>query len=1671
MGFLSSLGTAINEQFGMSENSVTSLDTVNDKGRVKPFGLLGDFANKFDHSAQRSYIEDGFVRNVRPRLHETIWQQPDIAVIIKKRMFSSLAENYQLENLEEGEKLFIRASKKLFQNKCRAIAVYERLTKIEQLAKDAGHVSSFMLPMLMSGIAELENAGLLQNIMDQKTHATFDALRKVYAFSEPSSTTAWMIDNETAFMSELGEGTGVIELTMVQGISTKASVSFHQGSASFTVEDPYKLLVVSTEEIDIAIRDATNWFKTGPFGRFADINLKKLIENQKQELNQSRRARGVSEIAFSVTPVTIVSKKVKAILQGGVVGPAGSEIETPEINFKYNPGLVGIGSAVTIDPVATQGPQGLNNNDQRLFKEIIKNIFLLLSYEQNTRSQVVQFNKETNLVRRKMMLHFGGKSIIQPMDIVNVFCSSKTMIDEKIVQGFDLQSKGLNFADRLDNLVRNINSTFDKFSNAEEGRQSIDEIEKAAIAGPEFPTWLWRLCRNDFTRQGAGVAIFVGLVTSARHTYSDGKYTLSVSCEDNAGYFSKSQINIKPSTDTFNQVLYDPLTPFKVSFDAASGAVLNEVQIGQFPELLNENMVLLQSEAVKFHTGRLRGQPVNSLLYQAQDGELSFNSYRRVLNDPLGFVYRWKEGIGTLTKIERAYPETSLRKEQPVALTNNPFAGQDTMNVLSLLVTGQPYNYNTFLKSAIDNANSLVSRDEATNKGAVVTYIEALTNDLSKRNAMWGNFIPFKKLSINKDADNFIRSGINDFNTKNEKLTTLVKTRAGLLDQLAEQSGGYVQGPDFAGRDARGQFTPLPPGASTPLIIDLRRKIQDLDRQIEDAKRRFTTSITNLSELKPNGRIKIIGDDVSLDPSNSNTPSARSEEQRQHDDDDFRRKINFLTQRRLWKVKGNEDNNLFIVDDQYDKNFDIQAFDRKLSGKLDLFKSDYVTIESQIKQVAEILGLEIFADTQGHIQVRPPLYNKMPSSVFYRMFKDKAEKGIQVFPQFLESLLFNQLQAQINRIEIIEDEIRIRVLAIGVVSKNPADPDRAIAAFLRGSQGNLDQTTGSVDASFSFVSDSNGKVSAFYQFTQQARPDLNQDFINNALVPVSKAFNEAAKANRLFDAVARTDALAKIKFDAAFAQENQTKIDDISKRLEREKGVQAPTIRDLFSNDRRSGQISQLDAVKVLGEISSFVSERQKLLTSVIGTLKNLTQGIELNASDKGATAGLFPSLNRRQSIPGILQHMIEHEDNDDLGPNSGNRFVIRERNIISLSIEETPPDHTLVNVNGLFGDGITDIPQRLSTTTEGGNAIASAYAVDYDMWRMYGFRVPHSISVPFFSDADTQCAPFAVFLLNRARRDILRGTAEVVGNEYYQPGDVVYIEDRDLLFYVTEVSQNFNYSGSFTTTLTLRFGHVPGDYIPTILDIVGKYIYGAKDFTNIFRSNRFSNANGEIPIASVIFDNKITSEASELDQLLSGNRGAQNVKAMTQMLFATSGALNRNSFSGQRPVLKIRVYAPGGAVNGSLFAAAQEVKLWLQNPQKKTANGTIISINKDNEGINIPPLNNVYVEVIDVSSDHNHTPSQSAWNSARTLLKHNSIPTNTKDDAEVRKAIADAVAAEAKQLNQLLYTNIIDAWLTFEDVDDTIQTGPTTTNNQAAQQQQADLNAAAVNFAKSGRS
>ena len=177
--FLDTLGSLIDKQISPGENTPRSLDSVdpNDPDKVTNYGSLGDFADRINQDAQRSYVETGYIRNVRPRTMEVLHQEPDMTIVIKKRMFSSLADNYNFELMDKAERLFIRSSKMLFKNKCQAISIYEKLTKVEKIIRNKGMVDEFLFPIIQSGL-ELWDA---ISPVDAKTRVAINTMQKLYS--------------------------------------------------------------------------------------------------------------------------------------------------------------------------------------------------------------------------------------------------------------------------------------------------------------------------------------------------------------------------------------------------------------------------------------------------------------------------------------------------------------------------------------------------------------------------------------------------------------------------------------------------------------------------------------------------------------------------------------------------------------------------------------------------------------------------------------------------------------------------------------------------------------------------------------------------------------------------------------------------------------------------------------------------------------------------------------------------------------------------------------------------------------------------------------------------------------------------------------------------------------------------------------------------------------------------------------------------------------------------------------------------------------------------------------------------------------------------------------------------------------------------------------------------
>src|SRR5271167_2905390 len=97
---LNNISNVLGQQFLTGQNKLNTLDISKD-GHIQKDGLLGDFAKQVDQTADRSYTEQGYFRthynNPQPKLRDIVMQDPELTLIVKKKSFASLAENFRPE--------------------------------------------------------------------------------------------------------------------------------------------------------------------------------------------------------------------------------------------------------------------------------------------------------------------------------------------------------------------------------------------------------------------------------------------------------------------------------------------------------------------------------------------------------------------------------------------------------------------------------------------------------------------------------------------------------------------------------------------------------------------------------------------------------------------------------------------------------------------------------------------------------------------------------------------------------------------------------------------------------------------------------------------------------------------------------------------------------------------------------------------------------------------------------------------------------------------------------------------------------------------------------------------------------------------------------------------------------------------------------------------------------------------------------------------------------------------------------------------------------------------------------------------------------------------------------------------------------------------------------------
>jgi hypothetical protein len=1174
------------------------------------------------------------------------------------------------------------------------------------------------------------------------------------------------------------------------------------------------------------------------------------------------------------------------------------------------------------------------------------------------------------------------------------------------------------------------------------------QSEKAAYVGPDFPNYLWALLRNQFVTEKEGTHVAAGVVESAPSNWADGKFTISVRGKDNTSYFDMGKVNWKPGVDVFNGPLFDPLTPFKTTFDTITSNAKSNT-----PVLLDENKWLLGSSddtnvspLVKFKLGPNAGLPAHSdnLLLEGSIDQVT-GAPTKVFYAPDGLVYKWKEGIGVLVQFGSSLDINDPSKIGNPALTKEPFAGQDVMNVLSLLVTGQPYNFATYWQT-VSNFDGF-NRDPQSQQDSAYSYYASLRTDLTRNNITWGNFIPFKNLMMDEQTFAKAMQGQIAAVNRNNELDSLIQQLATAKNNVALFSSAQALETNPAQQTQYHNNQLSAQNQATQLTTQINAII--------NAKQ--TSTNTNSNQVGAGGDPSFNAASQSTGESASATVSDAAKRRA------YRRQLNSLTRRMSYNVRANEDKNLFIVDDSYDKDYDIIAYEESLADGIKLYNNEFESVRGKIIATAELLNLEVFADTQGHIRVRSPQYNRMPSSVFYRMMYLKKALGIQIFPQFLDDMFQTQIQTLTNRLEVLENQIRLDCAVLGF--NTDADCSNFIVrgvGAVTGQGGVLVNTT----EAFSFISNEGTaptysfRITDFSTVINQANPEASNQIVNSLAQQASgkdQVFTNSERYQYLANAY-NTGILNQSGYSIQSVGQLATnpRLNALIQIIKTDTGQQIPNDYFISSNNALTNAVNtplgqSIDVFKVTKDLSGYIQQRQQTIKLLYNSIKNSLEARSLDDNVKTGNDMLTPGIYGNSKTPEIFEHMIEDETYDDYGVGSGSRYIIKRAQIRNINIAETPPDFTGVEVKGQINPLLpsTVLPGELNSFPQGGNGLVTAAAVDFDMWRKYGFRSIAPFSVPFLSDPNNQCAPYASMILSRARKNILRGSVTISGNEYMQPGEVVFLQDRQMLFYVTSVRHSFTFGSSFTTTLELSYGHAPGDYIPTTLDVIGKLIYSNRDLatTSIQRqSNAYNTSNMGVIISSPqdASGANVLSTGSSNDTSNTNPYTAANGNTINNILYQAAYMINANSTQGNtiQASVELRIYygskssVNGGSASESLTNFAESVLQALSTPHGpvQNYNATTASTN------NTPsiPSDNITILPVDMDNmDESRSPSQKAIDMARNMISTNSVsgggtplPTNTNNASG-----ASSQQSQQDQIRIQLFNYVIDCWLTFSQV------------------------------------
>lgn len=1347
---------------------------------------------------RNTYVDDGSTpvpgyqtfnksyANVREPLRRSqITQRAKTTVFIKKKQFDGLGNNYDTRFIDSSERLYLRAVKSLMQRKCDEIAFYESTINLESAVETAGFlaiddvfdtyfdnfadvlnlgfgISNFVQDSGIVGSAAGALAALtgLPDNPDFNNTPGFDLmveasskflselynLKKLNSQSKASTTTRWVIDPANADYTGLGPGNGTIELNLVTTVRTSGGVGTSSGQADISIEDPYRLMTITESDIEIAVRTVIGQ-QDGLQGLFATSGTLQLQAAQllDRELNDSRRSRGVSEINFQ-------------FVDGHAVGEV---VETAE-QF----------TATTINQIGAA--QHMNTPE---FARAIQILSTLDSYRLAQTSSINAF-QQTNVnfapLRKRMREDFLGQHIVQPMDQMVIFINSNTL-DATPTTGTSVDSQVFGIIARTQQDVEDSVS------------EDMLRQEHAAIA-PSLPFTLYVTLRNRTIFRDDGNCVFSGPVQKTSDAYSaaDGKFVVSISAADNTEYLKISRINMNPALANTFGIVNDPLTPFNIVADGASSFVTQDNQVSLTEQNRRRLPMLRLTE----------GPNAGSLIKQEDElytdvSKKTGEAAIRILQHVPGLLYQWKQGIISASLNFNGGPQLGGQGGREfgqgggTSVAEEPFANMDIANIVSILTTGQPYNYSSFLRSVSLTGN--FSANSSNNSSFFFNYLF----DFLERNArFYGNFIPAKDRAI--DPGQIVA------------LFDVQKSVTGLNSQFASLRSQIA--------DVRTKIALVNSQKTDPIVgsanADLQRSLGSLQNQADQLAARIEST---QSALPSNIQFAIEGN-TTFSQIDQASVSATNED------------IAYRLKRKPEDVRHNRDQNFLIVSSKYDTDLNIQAFVfDQIRSQGNLFSADFDSSFDIISRAVAPLGLEFFANPDGNLVLRPPQYNRMPLSLMSKLLAMNNGDGAGLLPDFLVSL-FNSRKATTES-ELFRTELELykNILLTGQDRiASVAGSERTVVPLLRAAGNLLELDIALV------VAEADAAIAGRNARALGSIMPLQNVFGPRAQLSLISQSSESVLPQELADVVSKHNPLIdklKVVLRTQAITFKGTNPDDAD--LNNQAIAEFAAVNE--------GEDSTIKKNGIVQTIATLVSRRQLLIRAYTTILKqsssnNATNSFNLvtSAGISGLLSTISPAANAQlvPVLPPFLADLIENDVTHMDGRASGKRHIIRDNVILSSNFTNSLPEFNQIKVTGQ-----ANLSGQNQAGEINGIPVNAAIATDFDSWRKYGFRSRNQdVHRPDFGAArsedavQTQCATYATFKLIEQRKKLHTGNITVIGNEFYRPGDVVYVNFKSMLFYVDSVEQDLDMNtGAYKTTLQLTHGRSLGEYIPTPLDVVGQ--------------------------------------------------------------------------------------------------------------------------------------------------------------------------------------------------------------------------------------------------------